>query len=207
MPFQKNVFVLFFCWYLFWNTEKKIRSHIILIIFQSTVQPQSGVTGFKNGSKLMCSENDHFQVKIHTCFFQGYILSDNSEKATVAFMTSERQFSMNMYHFQFPWLKMLRAPQGCRQEGERLCALTSMSLLVKVRSVRAAGSLDRGPYSGGLKKTILGPNPWGQHANSNPWVKAIERINVLTLLLLPMTVNVHAYMHHMRFFSYNEIHS
>lgn len=30
---------------------------------------------------------------------------------------------------------------------------------------RQSGS---GPYSGGLKKTILGPNPRGQHANSNP---------------------------------------
>lgn len=30
---------------------------------------------------------------------------------------------------------------------------------------RQSGS---GPYYGGLKKTILGPSPGGQHANSNP---------------------------------------
>lgn len=48
------------------------------------------------------------------------------------------------------------------------------------------------PYSGGLKKKILGLDPWGQHANSNPQVKGTEQINVLTLLLLAMTVCVHA---------------
>lgn len=68
---------------------------------------------------------------------------------------------------------------------------------------RQSGS---GPYSGGLKKTSLGPSPGGQHANTHPGVKGIEQINVLTLLLLPMTVNVHAYTPH-EVFIFNEIHS
>ena len=58
---------------------------------------------------------------------------------------------------------------------------------------RLSGS---GPYSCGLKKTILGPSPGGQHANGNPQMEGIEQIGVLTLLLLPMTVNVHAYPPH-----------
>lgn len=63
-----------------------------------------------------------------------------------------------------------------------------------------------GPYSGGLKRQSLGPNPRGQHANSNPQVKDMEQINLLTLLLLPMTVNMHAYTPH-EVFIFNEIQS
>lgn len=74
---------------------------------------------------------------------------------------------------------------------------SSTPLPVKVRSGRPESGLVWGPHSGGPKGTISGPNPGGQHANSNPWVKGRS---MFPSLLPLMTENVHAYAPHEGFY-------
>lgn len=89
---------------------------------------------------------------------------------------------INEYIVLLACVPMLCEPQGCRQEGERLRAPSSNAAASEGQVSEGGGRSGSALNARGLKKTILGPCPGGQHANSNPWVKGVKRINVLITL-------------------------